>query len=904
MEIPLEDIASFLADYEDWYSCYGGDEEALQDMLEQGSVASFYTALGSLSNGGFGASMALSTDEPNDLDQSLGWIVPETEDDSQPSHRHPEVDEGEAPAHKRTRNVMAESLPLSPVAAKATNVLPRTKPSTRDSRRSHVLRARSLPTIEGVSGLLRSGASFSGPIRVAITVQPDGTSVKLRIMPAIFRFGNVPFPITRASADIAAMLRGSDCSLPQQSRKLGASQDQEQCQGIMARSSAPKEPQQAEAECDAYVHVEARRCASGGDDSVDPLTTKDQTRSKRQAVDKDLKSSFTFPNALLHCVFSSLRASSNESGLRPATVQELGSELLRSSTADLSLFRRSIPAALHNAVVVAGYVQAAAPPHGSEAPTETHMSVSGETTAAVHQLASTIFSNVLRASGGGAEAAEELSGARDISSPAKHQHATQRDKVAAAQLSQPAGAPTEETPRDGELPPGQAAKADANAENSPLFQGISAEVSEYSGLPTPALEHCDSPVTIGAVGLEEVEGSATDDDEVSGPASQGAGTAAAKLAAETSAVGTATASPRTMSKKAYGTVAQLVKKMVPNFRDSAVMSMMATDSPRDEQAPVADTEASVQIAARSVEEAEPCPTAEQPVVEQASADPSCGEEEAVGATDEGQGVEQLPDTYEQETKCVAAPTAAAQVPDGLTPSQPGDCGTALPAAQQEEHTDSKQADETPSPPGDQFAPGMFIFGQEQPKPAKHPIIKPRPVSAKAAAVATASDPVAAVDVGRKRKADAEVLPCAKMATPNDKADAETTQPQAETAPETAVASTPEAALVPASQAPLDQPQEPNCTANDEAPHEEAPEATAVEARSVDPALVTEEVAAMSSTTDGTAATEAAEPVKVKDVEIVVTEEQEPPLETVTMPPASGKDKKKLGLFRFCGCFRA
>eukprot|EP00198_Chlamydomonas_reinhardtii_P006799 XP_001696135.1 predicted protein [Chlamydomonas reinhardtii] len=399
--------------------------------------------------------------------------------------------------------------------------------------------------------------------------------------------------------------------------------------------------------------------------------------------------------------------------------------------------------------MVAGYVQAASAPvrlapagEGSAASASSvppspggdiafgaddAAAAEAEAAAAVHRMSTDIFRNVLRASGGGGG---------DVSSPGKAQRSPrdtaflssaaatkaaatasprQRDQAPTAAFAADTGAaadsinskmPTrasataigasaaEGSPcKDEQSAPGVAAMAllaglaapPAAAAQPPaairtggglaaagslemLAPGQSGEMSEGGGLPMPDLEKCESPVMAKAAA-----GSGKEAEPVPEPvaAVQAAvvppvPTAAAEAVAEAGA----TASPRTVSKKAYGTVANIVRKMA-----------------------------------------------------------------AAGAK---------PPTLLAATTAVAAAAGVEH---------------AVPEVQESQ---KEQADAAAQSPG---AP-MFIFGQEQPKTAKTPVIRPRPISAKPAATpaaGAAGEPTTPADAaGRKRKSELEDLPIAKM----------------------------------------------------------------------------------------------------------------------------------------------
>lgn len=139
--------------------------------------------------------------------------------------------------------------------------------------------------------------------------------------------------------------------------------------------------------------------------------------------------------------------------------------------------------------------------------------------------------------------------------------------------------------------------------------GASREVSEGGGLPMPLLEKCDSPLVDtraggfadevqpvasssgaeGAAGAAAaaVEPAAEQEAAAAAPAAMTAAATAAPaaavspaaasvVAAETAAANSA--SPRTVGRRAYGTVANVVKKLIPSFRDSAATTSVSASA--------------------------------------------------------------------------------------------------------------------------------------------------------------------------------------------------------------------------------------------------------------------------------------------------------------------------------------
>ncbi|KAG2494873.1 hypothetical protein HYH03_007112 [Edaphochlamys debaryana] len=337
----------------------------------------------------------------------------------------------------------------------------------------------------------------------------------------------------------------------------------------------------------------------------------------------------------------------------------------------------------------------------------------------------------------------------------------------------------------------------------------------------------------------------------------------------------AAASPCTKSKLAYGTVAQVVKKMVPSFRESEVM----TSSLTGEQALAA---AAVLAAAPSV----------------------CGGAGSMRVS--AAGLPQAEPEGVQRLGSEEVPALEVEVEDevlGLTqeeaPASAGPSGSSRPAP-----------------------PELFVFGlaHEQPK-IRTPTIKPRPNSAKANGgpkTPSSNDPAA-----RKRKADEEVLPSAKVATPPSAAATSSSPPSASpaaaaaAAPSTPVAGTTISPFAPPA-APPDTPPAPELSSM--IVSELEPTASPLlEARSVNQPLKQEPAApspaAASSAavaTDAAAAAKAEEAVSAA-VEVAASAEAakatpvaEPPAkaaETVPVPKAAQEPKPKgflAGLFR---CFK-
>lgn len=551
-------------------------------------------------------------------------------------------------------------------------------------------------------------------VRVHVIPRPDDSGVQLQILPSVLcLFGSVPFPAPSASSlDFAAALL----------LQAGGRSEVVSCAGATALTPAASAGGAGEEVYAGASPAPGLRSAvpahsEGGASAVseDPAVQKDQSSKARRgaagkaatagASDKQAtldprKSQAAFPGSLLlKRIFSGFGNSSNSGNVSdaaasppPASVQELGAELLAAcgcGAADTQL----TAAAAASTTMVAGYVQAASAPvrlapagEGSAASASSvppspggdiafgaddAAAAEAEAAAAVHRMSTDIFRNVLRASGGGGG---------DVSSPGKAQRSPrdtaflssaaatkaaatasprQRDQAPTAAFAADTGAaadsinskmPTrasataigasaaEGSPcKDEQSAPGVAAMAllaglaapPAAAAQPPaairtggglaaagslemLAPGQSGEMSEGGGLPMPDLEKCESPVMAkAAAGSGKVPGGsppprpgvplataaseevvAEEEEEVTlsvAPEQEAepvpepvAAVQAAVVppvptaAAEAVAEAGATASPRTVSKKAYGTVANIVRKMVPGFRDSALMAVSAS----------------------------------------------------------------------------------------------------------------------------------------------------------------------------------------------------------------------------------------------------------------------------------------------------------------------------------------
>ncbi|KAG2431942.1 hypothetical protein HYH02_013160 [Chlamydomonas schloesseri] len=657
----------------------------------------------------------------------------------------------------------------------------------------------------------------------------------------------------------------------------------------------------------------------------------------------------------------------------PASVQELGAELLAARgccAADGQL----AGAAAASATVVAGYVQAAAagagsvpasPGAGISVGTADAAAAEAEAAAAVHRMSTDMFRNVLRASGGGGGADVASPGGKVLRSPrdtafssaaaaAKAAAVTasprQRDQAPAAhaadtgsaadgsstascknaqaatpaRTSNPAGGAGtgEGSPcKDEQSEPGVAALALLAGLATPpapqvpasirtdggaglaaagslemLAPGQSGDMSEGGGLPMPDLEKCESPVMAKAAAssggsklpggsppplpavplaaavseevadAEEVTLSVAQEPEQAAAAAEAQG--APVLPVPTSAAGAeaavaesgATASPRTVSKKAYGTVANVVRKMVPGFRDSALMALASS------------TEAA----------AAPTPPPPRPPVAPRAA------------------------------KVPAGPKAAAPVTAAVTVA-----GVEA-AAPEAKEAPQGQADGAVQSPG---AP-MFIFGQEQPKTAKTPVIRPRPISAKPPAASPAGgagEPTTPVDAaGRKRKSELEDLPIAKMPVSAGKT-ASTSgvgviSPGGSTAPEApsplpaATAAPKSAAEVPvvapapsAKQAEAAAPRDIAADASSTAT-EAAPQATVEPVRAPLRHSVTSEIEEVTLAPQPVPAAQPVAPAAQAQALEAQPAVQQPPVK----PAAAGEGKKPTsgGLFACFGCFKA
>ncbi|GLC57909.1 hypothetical protein PLESTB_001288000 [Pleodorina starrii] len=268
-----------------------------------------------------------------------------------------------------------------------------------------------------------------------------------------------------------------------------------------------------------------------------------------------------------------------------------------------------------------------------------------------------------------------------------------------------------------------------------LTPNLSLENLDCGGLPMPELEQCESPVTAaapppGAADLAastSADAEAEADDADSSNAAESSETPAAAAAAPVAspaeraiavaesgnpAEAAAAASPRTVSKRAYGTVARLVKKMAPNFRDSTMMSVSTN---------------SVQAAS---------------MVTAAAAVPDAVAEGNANAA-----------TVAAERSPAEAESAEVHG-NGNAPAETNDDGAS----------------------GAVAAPALFVFGQEQPKSAKPSLGRTRSINAKTGAAAANDDAVAPAEIaGRKRKGDDEILPNAKVPVVAERSSSNTSQ---------------------------------------------------------------------------------------------------------------------------------
>ncbi|GIL59575.1 hypothetical protein Vafri_14321 [Volvox africanus] len=684
-------ISSFNPDLDDWYSCHTSDDEAFQDALERNSIASFFSARGGVSTATSFVYTSIAISSPArlaDADQALAEMVPEPIGDLDPRQLHepPEIDEEDAPVLKRTRSAVPLQSAFSPSRITSTPST-KTKSNARvGARRGQIFRALAVSSPSLPSAKVPHAATpAAGSVRVSISVQPDSASVRVQVLPAIFCFGDVPLPIPSGSTDYCAVLLGPEDSVAAEDsflvkRERGSPQ---------TPISNPDEPTTPTAEPVATAQLDAD-CAvklltrPRGATPCKPDTPKDQNK-KRQADEKEGKpggSGGGFPGFFLQRLFSGMLNSrgsnssngcSNDESLPPATVQELGSELLMASaviaTADVAAAAQEIP-------VVAGYVQAAGPVATAAAVPATVSSASAiplntgresgmvdEAAAAAHHLSVEIFRNVLQATAdnvGGDSSPKALLSPRDTTFPSTEARMPQRDQIATgpttwtAEVSDfpsadaiplgggdfggtpirhqdysPSMSQKHSSPRDAALELlvslasgvieadvrepvalGRDAITKTNkheAAPDPASAEVVAEVGRYtaagaiaeidgrvtsslstdglaldcSGLPMPELEKCESPVTVGApaVGVAaDATGIHLNVDRQEGnlltaTAAVDSSTATVKRLLIPPEAAPTIASPRTVSKRAYGTVARLVKKIAPSFRDTTILSM-------------------------------------------------------------------------------------------------------------------------------------------------------------------------------------------------------------------------------------------------------------------------------------------------------------------------------------------
>ncbi|GIL78535.1 hypothetical protein Vretimale_6133 [Volvox reticuliferus] len=856
-------INSFNPDLDDWYSCHTSDDEAYQDALERNSIASFFSARGRFSTATSVVYTSIAISSPGrlaDADQALAEMVPEPIGDLDPRQQHepPEIEEEDAPVLKRTRSAVPLQLAFSPSRITST---PSTKTKANakfGARRGQISRALAgaYPALP-LAKVPQPPMPVAGSVRVSVSMQPDSASVRVQILPAIFCFGDVPLPLPTGNMDCCAALLGPEGSVAAEDGRV-VKPERYSPQPLF---SGPDEPTTPTAEPVATAQLDAD-CAvklltrPRGATPCKPDTPKDQNK-KRQGDGKERKSggSGGFPGIFLQRLFSGMRNSrvgnstngcNTEDPPPPATVQELGSELLMASVviaaADVAATAQEIP-------VVAGYVQAAAPVATAPSVPATGSSASAvsvntgrepdmmdEAAVAAHHLSVEIFRNVLQAAAdnaGGDSTPKALLSPRDTAFPSSEARMSQRDQVPSTwaaevpkDLSPDAvplggrdhgGTPTRHQEHEPSMSPKQASPPrDAALEllvnlasgvtdtdgTAPIVPSLDAvadfnkhkaapdaasedavtQVKRYttagaiadndgqvtpslstdglaldcSGLPMPEL--CESPVTVGTPAVGKAVGDSTDvvsnvDEQEGGlheaTAAVDSSTATPKrplIAAEASP---SNASPRTVSKRAYGTVARLVKKIAPNFRDTTVMSM--STSSIQASALAAPAAVAVSVEEVVVDQSQELQSAGGLLVASWEAVPlgsgnvlAKATELAAAAEQPNHGDPSLCTTLTVVDQDGSVVEAAA---DGTSESSPG-----------------LQADAAAELLGT-AAPSLFVFGQEHPKGAKLGPGRARSFTNKAATTALSACDDAALHAeaaGRKRKAVDEILPDAKV----------------------------------------------------------------------------------------------------------------------------------------------
>ncbi|GLI65074.1 hypothetical protein VaNZ11_008500 [Volvox africanus] len=871
MPSELCSIASFNPDLDDWYSCHTSDDEAFQDALERNSIASFFTARGGVSTATSFVYTSIAISSPArlaDADQALAEMVPEPIDYLDPRQQRdpPEIDEEDAPVLKRTRSAVPLQSAFSPSRSTSTPST-KTKANARvGARRGQIFRAFAVssPSLPS-SKVPHAAIPAAGSVRVSISVQPDCASVRVQILPAIFCFGDVPLPIPSGSTDYCAALLGPEGSVAAAESFL-IKRESDSPQPQIFNSDEPTTPTaepvataQLDADCAVKLLTRPR-----GATLCKPDTPKDQNK-KRQAKEKEGKSHDSgggFPGFFLQRLFPSMRDSrgsnsangcSDEDSLLPATVQELGSELLMASAV---ISTAGVAAAAQQIPVVAGYVQAAAPVGIAAAVPVTAPSASAislntgrepgmidEAAAAAHNLSVEIFRNVLQAAAdnvGGDSTPKALLSPRDIAFPSTEARMPQRDQIAtvpttwAAEVSDfpsadaiplggsdfermpishqdysPSMSQKQTSPSDtalellvslasgvteteGRKPValGRDATTKTNkhkAAPDPAPAEVVAEVERYSaggalaendgqvtpslstdglaldcsGLPMPELEKCESPVTVGAppvgVAVDDAD-AASIHSNVDGQegglhaatAAVDSSTAPAKRLLIPSDAGPTTASPRTVSKRAYGTVARLVKKIAPDFRDTTVLSM--STSSIQASALAAPAAVAVSVEEVIIDQSQELQSAGALFAASREAMPSGGGDVLTKATEFAAVAEQprLGDPkFGAALTVVDLDGSAAE--EGAT-----DC-TSEPAPGVQADVAVERLESA--------MPSLFVFGQEQSKGAKLGSGRARSFTSKAPTVAlsAADDPALYAEAaGRKRKAVDEILPDAKV----------------------------------------------------------------------------------------------------------------------------------------------
>lgn len=507
------------------------------------------------------------------------------------------------------------------------------------------------------------------PLRICISPLPDGASVRLQILPAIFCFGEIPLPhaagylsaVAGGAPDYAAMLLGPDGGL--------LSSESSAFVNDFPQAASPSTPRDTHImnavslDADIAVKLVTR---PRGTTPLKPDTPKDQNKgTKKHNVAKERKHGGG-PGSFLHRLFSGFRqsrggggggsngrhADRNQDQLLARTARELGSELLMASTATAAA---DVATATHGIPLIAGYIKTASPGGAvSNLATGASLSARGldDAVLAAQRLSTEIFQNVLQMSagksaavpidGGVSEAKVGLRSPRDTAFSAAEARTPQRDQVGVTALG--GGRSRQETPSDEldmsptssrrQSPGGVAlsllvdlATAGVTAESSvqepPLaateavkggIPGVSivakgssacgakeelqltlsteALAVDLGGLPMPELEQCESPVAASspiADLIHDCSGVKTDPiqprvREPREPVATPPTLPLPKVDAdeplplmETSS-SAAGMSPRTVSKRAYGTVARLVKKLAPNFRDTPGMSVSSSSS--------------------------------------------------------------------------------------------------------------------------------------------------------------------------------------------------------------------------------------------------------------------------------------------------------------------------------------